>query len=155
MSTNVSQRADPTLNGKPVKTEAPSGAAVGWISFAGFMMILGGSFAVLAGLALLINPDAYTVKDTLFEANATTWGWWQLIIGSVLVLSGFGVFVGNVLARTVGVIVAMLSAIGAFASMQVYPLWAICVIAIDVAVIWALTAHGRDVQKFDNTVDVR
>jgi hypothetical protein len=25
--------------------------------------------------------------------------------------------------------------------------WSICIIAIDVAVIWALTAHGRDIQK--------
>jgi hypothetical protein len=155
MSTNISQRTDPTLNGKPVPAEAPSGAAIGWISFAGFMMILGGGFAILTGLALLINPDAFAVKDSLFEANATTWGWWQLIIGSVVVLSGIGVFAGNVLARIVGVIVATLSAMGAFVFMPLYPLWAICLIAIDVAVIWALTAHGRDVQKMDDTVDVR
>jgi hypothetical protein len=45
-------------------------------------------------------------------------------------------------------------AIGSFASIQVYPLWVICVIAIDVAVIWAFTADGRDVQKFDNIVSV-
>jgi hypothetical protein len=25
--------------------------------------------------------------------------------------------------------------------------WAILIIAVDIAVIWALTAHGRDIQK--------
>jgi len=28
-----------------------------------------------------------------------------------------------------------------------YPVWAVTVIAIDVAVIWALTAHGRDIAE--------
>ena len=30
--------------------------------------------------------------------------------------------------------------------MPYYPVWAIIVIAIDVAIIWALTTHGRDVE---------
>jgi hypothetical protein len=126
----------------------PSGAAAGWIMFAGFVMIIGGSFSALAGLALLINPDTWdNVTDTVIEQSATTWGWWKLIVGAVLILAGFGVFSGNVLARTVGVIAAVVSCISAFAWMNFYPVWAICIIAIDIAVIWALTAHGRDIQK--------
>jgi hypothetical protein len=154
MSTDISTRTDPVLNGKLAPTEAPSGAAIGWISFAGFMMILEGSFAIFAGLALLINPDTYPIKDSVFQASATTWGWWQLIIGSVVALSGFAVFTGNVLARTIGVLVATVSAVGAFVFMPVYPVWAICLIAIDVAIIWALTVHGRDVRKLNDTVYV-
>ena len=49
------------------------------------------------------------------------------------------------LARTVGVFVAALSAIANFAFIPYYPIWSIAIIAVDVAVIWALTAHGRDV----------
>ena len=41
-------------------------------------------------------------------------------------------------------IVAGLSAIAAFMWLPYYPLWGIVIIALDVAVIWALTAHGRD-----------
>jgi hypothetical protein len=126
----------------------PSGAAIGWISFAGFVMILAGSFSILAGLALLINPDSLQAEaDTVIEQSATTWGWWKLLVGTVLLLSGFAVFSGNILARTVGVIAATISCISAFAWMNFYPVWAICIIAIDIAVIWALTAHGRDIQK--------
>jgi hypothetical protein len=125
----------------------PSGAAVGWIAFAGFVMILGGSFGMLAGLAAIINPDYFDEVDSIFEQSAGTWGWWHLIVGAVVLLAGFGVFSGNVLARTVGVIAATVSAISAFLWLPIYPIWGICIIAIDIAVIWALTAHGRDIQK--------
>jgi hypothetical protein len=61
-----------------------------------------------------------------------------------LLLSGIGVFSGNVLARTVGVIAAALSLIANFVFIPAYPLWAIVVITIDVLVIWAPTAHGSE-----------
>ena len=47
--------------------------------------------------------------------------------------------------RTVGVIIALISAAAAFAWLPYAPVSAIAIIAIDIAVIWALTAHGRDV----------
>ena len=42
-------------------------------------------------------------------------------------------------------IVAIISAIANFAFLPYYPLWASLIIGVDVAVIWALTAHGRDI----------
>ena len=65
--------------------------------------------------------------------------------GIIVVLAGIGLFSGAVWARTVGVIVAALSAIVNFAWLPWYPIWGIIIIAVDVAVIWALTAHGRDI----------
>ena len=64
-----------------------------------------------------------------------------------MLLSGIGVFSGNILARTVGVIVASLSLIANFFFIPVYPLWALTVITIDVLVIWALTAHGKEMRE--------
>ena len=61
--------------------------------------------------------------------------------------SGFGVFTGNVLARTIGVIAAIVSMVSAFVWMPIYPIWGITIVAIDFAIIWALTVHGRDIQK--------
>jgi hypothetical protein len=54
---------------------------------------------------------------------------------------------GNVLARTVGVIVVAVSILSNFFVMPAYPLWSITVIAIDILVIWALTAHGREMRN--------
>ena len=126
----------------------PSGAAVGWIAFAGILLIIAGSFAMLAGLAGIINPDTFVVtKDNLLKVSTSTWGWWHLIVGAIVFFSGFGVFTGNVLARTIGVIAAIVSMISAFVYMSIYPIWGITIVAIDFAVIWALTVHGRDIQK--------
>ena len=52
---------------------------------------------------------------------------------------------GSVLARTVGVVMALVSAILGFAWLPYAPVWGVTLIAIAVSVIWALTAHGRDV----------
>jgi hypothetical protein len=39
--------------------------------------------------------------------------------------------------------VASLSAIANFGFIPYYPIWSLLIIAIDVVVIWALAAHGR------------
>ncbi len=127
-----------------------SKGAVGWITFAGFMMVIGGGFAMLEGLALLIHTSNFPGKDMILQQNGKTWGWFQIIVGAALLLSGFGVFSGNVLARTVGVIAATVSALGAFATVQFQPVWNTAIIAVDIAIIWALTAHGRDIKKLDD-----
>jgi hypothetical protein len=133
----------------------PSGWAVGWTFFAAFMMIMIGVFHAIAGFAAILEDEFLAVVpavgttasgDAYFlQFDATTWGWIHLILGIVILLAGFGLFTGAVWARTVGVILAVLSAIVGFAWMPWYPVWGMVFIAISIAVIWALTAHGRDV----------
>ena len=120
--------------------------AVGWAGFAGVMLIMIGIFDAIQGLVALFNDEFYVVtEEWVFEFDVTTWGWIQLILGVALIASGIGIFSGNVAARTVGVIAAGIAAIVNFAWLPYYPIWSIIVIAICVAVIWALTAHGRDI----------
>ena len=64
-----------------------------------------------------------------------------------MVLAGFGVFSGALWARIVGVIIGVVSAIAGFAWLPYYPIWGISIIAVAIAVIWALTMHGREVEK--------
>jgi hypothetical protein len=110
------------------------------------MMIMIGVFHALAGIVAIAEDDLIVEgADYAFQFDVTAWGWIHLIVGIVVFLSGFGIFSGNVFARTVGVFVALGSAIAAFAWLPYYPVWGVIVIAIDVAVIWALTAHGRDI----------
>jgi hypothetical protein len=125
----------------------PSTAAVGWALFAAIMLMIGGMFQIIAGIAAIIEDDFFVVgEEWVFEFDVTTWGWIHIGLGGLLLLVGAGILTGNVAARTVGVIIAGLSAIANFAYLPYYPVWAIIVIAIDVAIIWALTAHGRDVE---------
>ena len=126
----------------------PSSGAVGWTMFAAIMMIFIGSMHVISGLAGIINDESFAVtKDYIVKIDTTTWGWIHLIGGIIVLLAGFGLFSGKVWARTVGVIVALGSAIVSFAWIPIYPVWGITIIAIDIAVIWALTAHGRDITQ--------
>jgi hypothetical protein len=129
-----------------------SGWAAGWITFAGIALIMIGVFHAIAGLAEIVDSDAFVLgQDYAFKFNATTWGWIHLIGGIIVFFAGFGVFRGAVWARTVGVIVAMISAIVNFAWLLYVPLWSILMIIIDISIIWALTAHGRDLKRMSET----
>jgi hypothetical protein len=123
-----------------------SSAAVGWAGFAAVMLILIGMFDIIQGFIAIVEEDFYVIgEEWVFELSVTTWGWVHLIGGVLLVLSGFGIFSGNVLGRTVGVAAAGVAAIYNFAWLPYAPVWSVLVIAMCVAVIWALTAHGRDI----------
>jgi hypothetical protein len=120
----------------------------GWIAFAGVMMIIGGMLAAIFGLIAIINDDwvVFTNRNAV-SIDITGWGWIHVIIGVVLFLSGFGVFTGNILARTVGVLVAAVSLIANFLWLPVYPIWSVVIIVIDLLVIWALTVHGGEMRR--------
>jgi hypothetical protein len=64
-----------------------------------------------------------------------------------VVLAGIGLFSGNILARALAVVVAGLNLLVNFFFIPVYPLWALTVITIDILVIWAVTAHGREMRE--------
>ncbi len=93
-----------------------SGWAIGWTAFAGIMMVMGGIWWIMAGIVALANDTFYVVgEDYIFQFNVTTWGWIHLLLGIVVLLAGFYLFTGAVWARTIGVIVAVLMALIAFA----------------------------------------
>ena len=118
---------------------------VGWIFFAGFMMIIAGSLNAIWGLVALLN-DQWVVFGNRGSVylDITQWGWVHIFAGLIVVLAGIGVMSGNVLARTIGVIIAGLSLIANFVALPVYPVWSLVVIVIDMLVIWALIVHGSE-----------
>jgi hypothetical protein len=127
--------------------EEASGWAVGFILFAAIMMIMAGVFQALDGLVALFNDTFYvTTRNYTFQFDATAWGWIHLILGIVVALAGWGLLSGRTWARVVGITVAVLSAIANFLWLPYYPFWALTIIALDVFVIWAIAAHGRDVR---------
>jgi hypothetical protein len=132
--------------GKMDQQREPSGWAIGWITFAAFMMIMIGAFHVIAGLVALIDDNFYvTTKNYVLQFDTTTWGWIHLLVGILVALAGISLFSGAIWARTVGVILALISAIAGFAWLPYYPVWGIIIVAMAVSVVWALTAHGRDI----------
>ena len=134
--------------GNTTPATARSGAAIGLTVFAGTVMIMVGVFQAIQGVVALFNDTFYVVgQKWTFSFDITTWGWIHLLVGIVLVLAGFFLFQGAVWARVVGVGVVAISAVLNFMWLPYYPLWGMLIIALDVFIIWALTAHGRDIAK--------
>ena len=123
-----------------------SGWAVGWTAFAGTLMIIMGFFHAITGLVAVLEDDLIVVTpDYIFQFSVTTWGWIHLIAGIIVFLSGFYLFTGAVWARVIGVIIVAFSMVANFAWLPYWPVWSVILIAAGGFVIWALTAHGRDV----------
>ena len=126
--------------------ERKSGVAVGFSMFAAIMLMINGSFQIIAGLTGIFKNEFYvSTPNYILELDASAWGWIHLIWGVLVLIGGFGIFSGSLWGRTLGVIGAAGSMLVAFSFIPLYPIWSIVVIAVDVTVIWALTAHGRDI----------
>ncbi|MDI2125001.1 DUF7144 family membrane protein [Yinghuangia seranimata] len=124
----------------PFATKAPSG----WTVFAGVMMIFGGTLAIFQGIAAIAEDDIIVkTRNYSFSFSTTGWGWIHLILGIVILLAGIALFSGALWARIIGVLLAGLSLVANFIWLPYYPVWAIVVIAIDIAVIWALCTGPR------------
>jgi hypothetical protein len=130
--------------GRPDQTT--SGWAVGFILFAAIMMIMVGIWQALQGLIAIFENEFYVAtRNYLFEFDATVWGWIHLLIGLLVAFAGWGLLSGRTWARMVAITLAVLSAIANFLFIPYYPFWSLLIIAVDVFVIWAIAAHGREV----------
>jgi hypothetical protein len=122
-----------------------------WTRFAAVFLIVSGIFSVVEGIVGLISPDAYFVvaHGRLFLFDISGWGWWTLILGILLIIIGVFLYIGTLWARAAAVIIAALSAIVQLLLIPAQPWWSMVVIAVDLLIIFAIAAHGRD-QRSDS-----
>jgi hypothetical protein len=126
----------------------PAGWAVGFTVFAAVIMIMAGVWQAISGLIAIFENEFYvTTRNYIFQLDATTWGWIHLAVGLIVAFAGWGLLSGRTWARVVGITVAAISATTNFLFIPYYPFWAILIITLDVVVIWALTAHGREFKE--------
>ena len=113
--------------------------ASGLMFFAAVVMLTVGVCQALQGIAALAeDEDVVNGADYTFQFDLTTWGWIHLVAGVVLAVVGGFLFSGTTWARWAGIVVAALCLIANFMWLPYYPLWALVLIALNVAVIWAL-----------------
>jgi hypothetical protein len=129
----------------------PATGWVGWIAFAGMMMMLLGIFHAFQGLVAIFRDEYYAVGSSGLVVNVdyTTWGWVHLLGGILIAGAGAGLLAGQMWARVVGVLMAFASALINVAFLAALPIWSTIMIAIDVLVIWAITVHGREMRSVD------
>jgi len=120
----------------------------GWIAFAGIVLLIIGALDVLQGFTAIIK-DEYVVSTPkgLATFDATGWGWTTLIWGILIFITGLGLLGGSDWARWVAIIGVGLNAIGQIGFLanypQAYPLWNILIVALNILVLYALTARWQ------------
>ncbi|MER8037466.1 DUF7144 family membrane protein [Streptomyces hydrogenans] len=79
------------------------------------------------------------MSEYVYRFNLTAWGWIHIVVGLVLVVAGMGVVSNQTWGRGAGVAAAGISLITQFIFIPYYPAWAITVMVLDLAIIFALT----------------
>ena len=125
-------------------TQTVSPWAHGVVVFAGVIMIVGGAFQALEGLAGIVH-DKWLVATpgSIYAFDLTVWGVIHLLVGLALVVIGVSLLRGQTWARVAGLVVAVVSAIMNFVWLPYSPWWAIMIIVVDFLIIWALAAYLR------------
>jgi hypothetical protein len=130
----------------PAGTSSRAAAwSTGFAMFAGTVLIVVGICQALAGIAALFRDEVYVATPNyIYSFDVTAWGWVHLILGAAIALTGLGVIQGQTWARVVGIMLASLSIIANFLFIPHYPIWSLVIIALDIAVIWALVREQRE-----------
>jgi hypothetical protein len=124
--------------------DGPRGAAMGFTIAAAVLMMMSGVWNFLEGLAAVIRGSFVVVlHNYAYELSATSWGWFHLILGAVVAIAGVALLTDKLWARIIGVALAAVSAIVNFLYIPYLPVWSIVLIAVDVAIIWALLTPRR------------
>jgi hypothetical protein len=121
----------------------------GWIGFAGILMLIIGGIDFFQGLIALFEDEYYLVTQSGFlVVDLTTWGWIMLLWGVLLVLAGLALMAGQGWARWFTIVVATVNVFAqlGFLGNSQYPLWALTALALNVVVLYALTARWKESQ---------
>ena len=119
----------------------------GWIGFAGLMLMILGAIDFFEGLIAVIRGEYYAfTSQGLIIFDTTTWGWLAMIMGVVLFLVGLGLTGGAGWARWVAIIVLVVNLLGniGWVGSSNQPIWALTVVALEIIVLYALTARWSD-----------
>ena len=120
----------------------------GWIAFSGFVLVIVGAIDMIQGFFAIFEDDKVVATgEGLAIVDATGWGWLMLLWGGLLILTGLALLGGAGWARwlaIVGVGVNAIAQMGFLANyQQAFPLWEITILALNIVILFALTARWQ------------
>jgi hypothetical protein len=116
--------------------------ADGWVLFAGLMILFAGLWNVFEGMIGLFR-SAYFIGSPVF---GSLWIWALLwtVFGLFGLAAGAAILSGQTWGRWFGIVVVSLNALVQLASVGAYPWWSLAMVAVDIFILYALTARwGR------------
>jgi hypothetical protein len=118
---------------------------VGWVYFAGILLLVKAFFQAFLGIVALTRDDFYVVAENqLAVFNFTAWGWLHLILAVVLLTAAFSLFVGGLWGRVIGTVVVSLSLLANLVFLPAYPIWGLAALVIDALILYAILVHGDE-----------
>jgi hypothetical protein len=117
-------------------------AGTGWIAYSGVMLILVGFLDIVDGLWAIDRADT-KANGLLYADKLGGWGWFYLILGIILVLTGIGVFARVQLARWIGVIAAGVAVVANMLWVFVFPITSLIIILLASLVVYGLVVYGE------------
>jgi hypothetical protein len=117
-----------------------SGRLTGLAVFAGVAPVVSGTLSVPLGISAIARDTLYrATPQYVYRFDLTAWGWIHLVVGVVLVATGFGVLTSQSWGRWAGVALGAVSLVTQFMFIPYYPLWSISVMTLDLLIIWGLS----------------
>jgi signal transduction histidine kinase len=123
------------------KTAKPEGA--GWLIFSALMLSLVGLLDLVNGLWALHSQDR-PVDTLFFNNNIEAWGWFYVIVGTLVFLAGLSVYSRKQWAVSIGMLAAIFGAIANLFWIFQYPIVALLLVLLNVMVLYGLTVYGSD-----------
>lgn len=138
-----------TPEGYGAQNTDPVTGWTGWVVFAAVFMMIIGALNAIQGLGAIFRDEAYwlTISGDVLVFDTTTWGWVHLLVGLAMIAVGVMLMQGSTFARVIAIALVAVNLLAQFTSANMYPFWAMIVIAIDIVIIYALVVHGGELKS--------
>ena len=112
----------------------------GWGDFAAVVFAIVGISNAIQGLTALFKKE-YFVESGLVYENLQFWAIVWLVVGFLQIGAASMLVNRSTAGRTLGIVLAAGSAVVAFVSLGGNTAWALAVLAMDLLIVYGLTAH--------------
>jgi hypothetical protein len=118
--------------------------------FAAVLLVIEGAFDILFGFIALLAPDSAYFRGSrgaLVGYDVQGWGWWSLILGIIVLLTGAFLFRGALWARLFAVIIAGVNAVTNLLTVPSQPIWSLVMVGVNLIIIYAITVYGGALRR--------
>ena len=122
---------------------------VGWVWFAGIVLVTLGLFNAISGMVAAFSPEKLVGlgEQGIVVLDVSTWGWVHLVVGVLLVIVGLALLAGRGWARLVAIVLVVLNVLTQFVALPASPWWSVVTIVLGIFVLWALVVHGDEAAR--------